>query len=212
MAETFGERRKQLLRHLLRNRAGATMKELVQVLGVSRTAVRQHVAALTRDGFVARGAVLPSGGRPKRLLALTAAGREAVPRRYSWFGELVLEAVEQRRDLARARTAMRRVAAAVVAQEGRRRTGTDGGSSSVETLANVMDRLGYDARMTRDAEGEPAIEADNCIFHDLAMKHPEVCQFDLALLSAYTGRRVELHDCMARGGHVCRFRFMSSRS
>src|SRR5690606_31181546 len=80
MAEVFGERRKQLLRHLLRNKTGATIKELMQVLGVTRTAVRQHVAALIRQGLVAPAAVLPSGGRPRTLFALTSAGREAVPR------------------------------------------------------------------------------------------------------------------------------------
>jgi hypothetical protein len=32
-------------------------------------------------------------------------------------------------------------------------------------------------------------------------------RFDLALLSGYTSSKVELNECVARGGHVCRFRF-----
>jgi predicted hydrocarbon binding protein len=39
------------------------------------------------------------------------------------------------------------------------------------------------------------------------MKNPQICHFDLALLSASTGRRVELHECMAQGDHMCSFRF-----
>ena len=70
-----------------------------------------------------------------------------------------------------------------------------------------MDELGYDARTGQSIAGAPTIEADNCIFHELAMKNPEVCQFDLALLSGFSGSKVELTECMARGGHVCRFRF-----
>ena len=70
-----------------------------------------------------------------------------------------------------------------------------------------MDELGYDARTGANMGGAPTIEADNCIFHELAMKNPEVCQFDLALLSGFSGSKVELNECMARGGHVCRFRF-----
>jgi predicted ArsR family transcriptional regulator len=54
----------------------------------------------------------------------------------------------------------------------------------------------------------PTIEADNCVFHELALRNREVCNFDLALMSGFTGQRVELHECMARGGQVCRFRFM----
>jgi predicted ArsR family transcriptional regulator len=213
MAEMFGERRKRLLRHLLRNRAGASVKELMQVLGVTRTAVRQHLAALARDGWVAPGAALPSGGRPKQLVVLTAAGREAVPRHYSWFGELLVEAIEGERDRAGLIPRIRRIAAAVAAQA---RPGPLQSAlrpaeklRSVESVAELMDRLGYDAHLAKDSDGAPAIEADHCIFHELARKHPEVCRFDVALLSSYAGRRVVLHECMSRGGRVCRFRFAS---
>lgn len=206
MAEVFGERRKQLLRHLLRNKTGATIKELMQVLGVTRTAVRQHVAALIRQGLVAPAAVLPSGGRPRTLFALTSAGREAVPRHYAWFGELLVDAVERERGSSlRARIA--RIAAAVLARARAQRPFGKEGTKSVEGLAALMDQLGYDARVATDADGAPAIEANHCIFHELAMKRPEVCQFDLAVLSGYAGRRVELRECMSRGGRVCRFRF-----
>lgn len=208
MAEMFGERRKQLLRHLFRKKAGATVKELVQVLGVTRTAVRQHLAALKRDGLVTPGATLPSGGRPKRLVMLTPAGREMLPRHYAWFGELVTDAVEQHRQTASLAAALRRIAAAVVARQGPPPK-LEESFQAVEKLSAFMDRLGYDARPTHDADGRPAIEANHCMFHELAKKHPAICQFDLAVLSAYAGRRVELQECMVRGGHVCRFRFTS---
>ena len=70
--------------------------------------------------------------------------------------------------------------------------------------------MGYDARAGRDA-GAATIEADNCVFHELAMRNPDVCQFDLALLAGYTGSKVTLDECMAHGGHVCRFRFTPRR-
>jgi len=78
---------------------------------------------------------------------------------------------------------------------------------NVEELARLMDELGYDARPAAEADSAPTIEADNCVFHELAMKNPEVCQFDLALLAGFTGANVEHQECMARGGRVCRFRF-----
>lgn len=211
MAEIFGERRKRLLRHLHAAKTGATVQELVQVLGITRTAVRQHLAALIRDGFVAHGPLRPTRGRPKRLLVLTAAAREMLPRHYSWFGELVTEAVERGRHAANEGVTMRRIASAVVAEHGPRPP-PDAALQDIERLSALMDRLGYDARSTRDSNGAPAIEADNCIFHDLAKKHPAICQFDLAVLSAYTGRRVALEECMVRGGRVCRFRFASRPS
>ena len=75
-----------------------------------------------------------------------------------------------------------------------------------EVLATLMDELGYVARAGRDAQGAPLIEADNCVFHALAIKHPEVCEFDLALMSAFTDRQIDHQECMAKNGNVCRFR------
>lgn len=207
MSEVFGERRKQLLRHLLRNRTGATVRELMQALGVTRTAVRQHIAALTREGWVAPAGLVPSGGRPRTLFALTAAGRDAVRRHYTWFGELLADALAHERDAAGLRARINRIAAAVLTRVRAEQPSAARESKSIERLAALMDRLGYDAQVATDADGAPAIEASHCIFHELASNRPAVCQFDLALLSGYAGRRVELHECMSRGGRVCRFRF-----
>ena len=82
-----------------------------------------------------------------------------------------------------------RIASAVVAQLQQRAAGRERRRQKVEQLAAVMDELGYDAHTTKDVGGAPAIEADNCIFHELAMKDPEICQFDLALLSASPAAR-----------------------
>jgi predicted ArsR family transcriptional regulator len=207
MTEVFGERRKQLLRYLLRNKGGASIDELAEALGVTRTAVRQHLASLMRDRLVAPGASRASGGRPQQLFVLTDAGKEAFPRHYSWFAQLLVEEITAEHGAAGLRTRLGRIASAVVAQLQQQHATRDSTvRNKIETLAGVMDQIGYDARMNQ-AAGGPTIEADNCVFHELAMKHPEVCHFDLSLLSGYTGNKVELTECMARGGHVCRFKF-----
>jgi predicted ArsR family transcriptional regulator len=207
MSETFGERRKQLLRYLLRNKSGASVDELAQAVGVTRTAVRQHLASLMRDRLVARGAARSSGGRPQQLFVLTDEGKEAFPRRYSWFAQLLVKEMTKEHGAPGLRTRLGRISAGVVAELEQRAPAGASRREKVERLSAVMDELGYDARTGRDLAGAPTIEADNCVFHELAMKHPEICHFDLALLSGYTGSNVDLHECMARGGHVCRFRF-----
>ena len=207
MPEVIRERRRQLLRILLRNKPGATVDELAHALGVTRTAVRQHLASSMHQGLVARGAERASGGRPGQLYVLTDAGREEFPRHYSWFAQLLIEAMAQEHGVTGLRTRLGRIAAAVVAQLRHRTPEAGTRREKVAQLSSLMDELGYDARMTKDVGGAPAIEADNCVFHELAMKNPVICHFDLALMSSYTGSKVELHECMAKGGHVCRFRF-----
>jgi len=207
MNEVFGKSRKLLLRYLLRNKSGAAVDELAAAIDVTRTAVRQHLASLMSDGLVSTGAMRPSGGRPQQLFVLTDAGREAFPRHYSWFAQLLVEEIEQEHGTGGLRARLGRIAATVVSQLKQRHPVKDTTHPQrVQVLSGLMDDLGYDARTVQDATG-PAIEADNCVFHELAMRSPEVCQFDLALLSSYTGAKAELTECMARGGHVCRFRF-----
>ena len=116
MVEVFRDRRRQLLRQLLRNKRGATVDELGQGLGVTRTAIRQHLASLMRDGLVPPGETRASGGRPKQLFLLTEKGREAFPRHYSWFAQLLIEAMAQEHGATGLRTRLGRIAAAVVAQ------------------------------------------------------------------------------------------------
>ncbi len=211
MNEVFGERRRKLLRHLLRNKSGASIDELAAAIGVTRTAVRQHLAALSHEGLVTIGTERPSGGRPQRLYVLTQEGREAFPRRYSWFAQLLIEAIAKEHGVAGLRARLGRIASAVVGQLGPNVPGNRSRRHKVSMVSSLMDDLGYDARTGRDIAGAPTIEADNCVFHELAMKNPEVCQFDLSLLSGLTGSQVELDECMARGGHVCRFRFTPPR-
>ena len=74
-----------------------------------------------------------------------------------------------------------------------------------------MDQLGYNARDADARNKMPVIEADNCVFHELAIKNPEICRFDLAMMSAFTESNVEHQECMARGGNVCRFKFTPKR-
>ena len=211
MTDLYGMRRKQLMRHLLKHKQGASIDELARALGITRTAVRQHLAALARDSLVAPAAERPTGGRPERLFVLTQKGRETFPRHYSWFARLLVEAIEREHGTSGLRVRLGRIAAGVVAELRGAPPRNDTQRQKIESASLLMDDLGYDARTGDDVEGAPTIEADNCVFHELAMKNPEVCQFDLSLLSGLTGSRVDLTECMARGGHVCRFRFTSGQ-
>lgn len=195
------------MRHLLRNKSGASIDELARALGVTRTAVRQHLAALGRDSFVARGAERATGGRPEQLFVLTPARREAFPRHYSWFARLLVDTIAKEHGAAGLRVRLGRIAAGVVAEMRQRPAPKETRRQKVENASRLLDELDYDAHAGADIAGAPTIEADNCVFHELAMKNPEVCRFDLSLLSGLTGSKVDLTECMARGGHVCRFRF-----
>ena len=206
MLEIFGDRQKQLLKLLLKNKPGLTVDELSQELTITRNAVRQHLAALESDGLVAQGATRPSGGRPQQLYALTGKGKEVFPRHYSWFAQLVIEAIKRERGSEGLSERLGEIGAGVAAQLRSQSPGLETREQKVAKLAVVMDQLGYNAKTTAAGKA-PVIEADNCVFHELAVKNPEICHFDLAMMGAFTDSKVDHQECMARGGNVCRFRF-----
>ena len=64
--------------------------------------------------------------------------------------------------------------------------------------------LGYEASLDEDG-GEVTIEAQNCVYHELAQAAPAVCALDLALIGALADAAVDHRSCMARGDeHVPR--------
>lgn len=206
MLELLGPRQKDLLQLLLRHKDGLTVDELGTRLGVTRNAVRQHLAALTSEGLVVAGASKATGGRPTRLYVLSDKGRGLFPRQYSWLAQLMLESVRQEAGDGGLRQRLvalgNQVGAQLRGQHPALRTRQD----KVLKLAELMEQIGYSTAGTTVLD-PTVISADNCVFHDLALKDPEVCHFDLALLASFTGSRVEHQECMARGGHVCRFKF-----
>ncbi len=197
-----------LLRLLLHNKDGLTVDALMGALGVSRNAVRQHLAVLERDGAVARGPTRPTGGRPEQVYRITPAGQERFPRRYSWFAEMLIGALRDRLGDKAAGESLsqmgRTVGKEMVSQFGRSETS----AARVAAIAQKMAELGYEAQASADGD---KIDAQNCVFHRLAMKYPDVCRFDLALLATASGRKVEHRACMAKGDAACTFYFVKKR-
>jgi predicted ArsR family transcriptional regulator len=210
MLELLGERQKQLMRLLLKKKSGVTIEELSDGLAISRNAVRQHLTALERDGLVMSAATKPSGGRPHQLYVLSDQGKEFFARHYAWFAQLLVESLRSESGEVRLKERLRALGASVAAKLLEQHAHLETPLEKVETLAGLMQDLGYESKRATAADGTPMIEADNCVFHTLAMKNPDVCQFDLALLETFTGTKVDHEECMAKAGGVCRFRFTTA--
>ena len=205
MIETLGERQQQLLTLLLSNKAGLTVDDLSDRLQITRNAVRQHLSALERDDLVRRGDTKPSGGRPEQLYLLSERGSELFPRRYSWFSELLIEAIAA--DVGRDAVGekLEQMGRAVGRQLLSAKTPPPGRAARVAAMAEIMKELGYAAEVA-PAPANDTIEAVNCVFHHLAAKFPEVCRFDLGLIGSFTDAKVDHRECMVRGGRLCRFK------
>jgi predicted ArsR family transcriptional regulator len=203
--EALGERQQQLLALLLGNKAGLTVDDLSAQLQITRNAVRQHLAALERDDLVRRGETKPSGGRPEQLYVLSDRGAEMFPRRYSWFSELLIEAMAADIGPEAVGAKLDQMGRAVGRQMLSSNPSPPDRAARVAAMAEIMKELGYAAEVA-PAPADDTIEANNCVFHHLAAKFPEVCRFDLGLISTFTDAKVDHQECMVRGGRLCRFK------
>ena len=191
---------------LLQQKGGLTIDALVEKLGITRTAVRQHLSALEREGKIARGGVRPSGGRPQHLYVLTAAGTEQFPRRYSWFADLLMGLLKGELGGEALRKRLEALGAAA-ADSLRAQHGSEGRlQPRLAALATAMRDMGYETDPVPPGRAREIV-AHNCVFHQIAAAHPEVCAFDLGFMARFAGAKIEHTECMARGQHVCRFRF-----
>ncbi|MEK7265285.1 MAG: MarR family transcriptional regulator [Pseudomonadota bacterium] len=201
----LGATQTALLRLLLRNKAGLTVDGVIAGLGISRTAVNQHLTALERDGYVVRKDVIATGGRPSRVFALSAHGVEFFPKKYDLMSVKMLETLIDAIGPDGTRRALEKIGKDLGAELS--------GNTKARKLAEILppltdllEELGFDATLKTDAQ-EQVISAHNCIYHALAQAHPEICALDLALLREASGAKVEHLSCMAKGDNACCFKF-----
>lgn len=198
--QALSEPQQGLLWLLQREKDGLTVDDIAGRLSVTRTAVRQHLAALERDGYVHRQVLRRSVGRPRHVYALTAAGDYLFPKQYHWFSALLLESLKQDMGQEGLIEWLRRLAYRVIEQISPRLAGLSP-PERAEAVVRIMNEFGYDARLAGGSSEAVEIVATNCVYHELARAFPEVCHFDYALLEGLGAvQSVEHLECMVRGG------------
>lgn len=199
------ERQQTILNHLLEHPEGATVDELVPVIGVTKTAAKEHVNQLQHMGYLSFRDVSTGVGRPKRVYVLSEQGMESFPRQYSWLSNALLNQLALDLEPKHISKIMKSIARSVAA-------GLEPELSKLSEnerlirIVKTMNDLGYRARLNSGAKnGSTVIEAVNCVYHSVAKMHPKLCEFDIEFLSAASKKQVKMESCVARGASSCRF-------
>ena len=204
-----GSSQQAVLDHLLEHKSGATLDELVTAVGLSRTAVNQHLIALEKEGNVCKATPRRTRGRPQHVYILTEQGANLFPKQYSWFSNLLLQTLRQQVGEEQVSQYMYDLGMKLSAGLIPRLVGKNRAERIAE-IVKIMNETGFVARVI-SAEGSdklPRVECRNCVYHDLSKQYPEVCRFDIGFISGLMGAAVEHQACMQRGSDACRFRFV----
>jgi DeoR family transcriptional regulator, suf operon transcriptional repressor len=205
MVEKSNSRQHQILELLLENKDGLSIDRLAKQLDISRAAVQQHFVALERDGFIKKKQMNKTGGRPVSLYELTDRGINYFPKQYAWLTEIILNNLADEISPERLIAYMQKLGSQIAEKLQTRFAGKNP-DEKLEELALIMNELGFQVKSGVDNEkGSRSLRAFNCVYHDLAQKHPAICEFDLALISSSLDKKIIHASCMAKGDCSCRF-------
>ncbi|MDQ1428810.1 MAG: hypothetical protein QOK39_2286 [Acidimicrobiaceae bacterium] len=189
----------------IKKRGEARAEELASILGITPSAVRQHLAAMLGEGLVAIREQRGGSGRPKHVYSVTSRAEGLFPKTY---GELTCELLEYAGaedpgtvDRLFERRRLRRVADAQV-----RLAGKDFDERVVE-LGRILDDDGYLADTARDDAGGWRIVEHNCAILEVAYRYGQACSSEIGFLrEVMPDAEIDRVSHMASGEHHCAYR------
>jgi DeoR family transcriptional regulator, suf operon transcriptional repressor len=188
----------------LKKRGEAAADELAEELGITVSAVRQHLSGLQADGWVAYTEVKGRPGRPRHLYGLTPTAEALFPRAYGDLTNELLDYVGDEdpdllpRIFERRRRA--RVERAKARLDGRRL------DEQVVELAGILDEDGYLAEAVPIGDGAFRIVEHNCAILSVALRYGVACGSELEFIrEVLPEASVERVSHMMAGAHTCAY-------
>ncbi len=187
---------RQAIIEILNARGPLPLGDVARAVHLSNLAARYHLGLLMRDGLVLAQPAGVGGrvGRPRMLYRLAEPARERLPKQYDRLAVTLLDEIVETWGTGVSVQLLRRVGRRVAVEALPLRGGL-ALTARIARAAKFLSERGY----------MPSVEGDqlrvrNCPFRAVAREHPEVCELDIALVSAL------LHVPVKRfGGDECRF-------
>jgi predicted ArsR family transcriptional regulator len=167
-------------------RGPKTLDQLVNELGITRTAIRLQLAALERDGQVARGGYRPGRTKPSHVYELTGEAEQGLSRAYIPVLSRLLHVLDERLSSEEFDAVMRAVGRELLANRprprGDLRTRVTAASALLNELGGLTDVEEHGSALV--------IQSHGCPLAATAVNHPETCSAMESLVSEFVGARV----------------------
>jgi DeoR family suf operon transcriptional repressor len=194
----------------MKRRGEVRVDELADALGVTVSAVRQHLSALQADGWVNHREVRAGPGRPHHLYRLSPEGDQLFPRAYAaMVTDLLAEAEAEDPEIVERMFERRRARRVQRAQE---RLEGKSLPERVCELTAILDEDGYLAEAIDLPNGRFRIVEHNCAILAVASKYGVACGTELEFIrEVLPDARVERVAHLLAGGHVCAYEVSPSK-
>jgi DeoR family transcriptional regulator, suf operon transcriptional repressor len=190
----------QILQYLQRN-GEANVKELAALVGVSATAVRDHLVHLQAEGLIEARAERYGPGRPRLVYTLSEQARSRFPKQYDRLITGLLRELIALEGAVKVEQLLERVSRRLADEYSPLMEGTDMGAR-LDELRDLLELRGVPAEVAANGDG---ISLFACPFYDVAQDHPEVCSMERQMIEFVLGEKLALESTIRDGGHTCRF-------
>jgi predicted ArsR family transcriptional regulator len=195
-----------IIQHIRRN-GKTTVKELETVLGVSTTAVREHLANLQSQGLIASTMVRYGPGRPRHVYSLTDKAHRLFPRHYDLLINLILQELARRDGVEKVEQLLGQVGHRL-AQEYASHIRSEDIPARLDELRAMLEKQGIPSDVQRSTNG---IQIFSCPYHDVAQEHAEVCSMDRQVFEQVVGEKLVQEHSIREGHPHCCFHVVSER-
>ncbi len=188
---------------LLRERGALTINEMIGLLGVTATAVRQKLDRLSATGLIQRHRQFASDGqqhmrgRPSFSYELSDAGRRQIGNNLGDLAEVLWEEVCRISNPIIRATVLHGVSHRLAELYGDRISGRTL-DERMAALADIFAQRQIPVRVERQ-NGLPVLNVQGCPYPDLAQHDRTICEMETELFSKLVGQPIKLGRCQDHG-------------
>ena len=184
-------------------RGEARVQDVADDLGVTPSAVRQHLGQLQASGAIRAAKVREGVGRPYYVYSVTPEAHNLFYKDYGHLARLLLEEVARDQGPQELTRVLGRISRRLAEFYRDDVEGQDL-ASRVQAWADLLDRRGVTVEVRSDEDGYALLEY-GCPYQNVAQTNRAVCEMERQVMAHLLGSGVQLTHCVLDGHHGCRF-------
>jgi DeoR family suf operon transcriptional repressor len=190
----------KIVDYLQRNGEGS-VKDFAALLGVSATAVREHLVHLQADGLIVARAERRGPGRPRLVYGLSEKAQSLFPKQYDRLISVLLRELIALEGPDKVAQILDGVSQRLASEYADRMHGTVVAERLGE-LRRLLELRGVPAEVAPEGAG---ITLFACPYYDVAHMHPQVCSMERQMIEYVLGEKLDLQNSIREGAHSCNF-------
>jgi predicted ArsR family transcriptional regulator len=184
-------------------RGKASIKELATDLGVTRSAIRQHLIRLQARGAIQARKVRKGVGRPYSVYSATPQAHNLFQNDYGELTQLLLEEVASSQGGKALQRLLRRVSERLAGKYRDQVWGQEL-ADRIAAWAELLDKKGVLVEIEQTQDGY-VLREFGCPYQNVALENRAVCEMERQVMARLLDSGVRLTQCTLDGHHGCQF-------